>query len=236
MRVTISQSMRRKIVVLVIAVVGFLFLYEAEMFDSRSAFWQSLAQSGPPRPGSQTAFRGDGVLQGQHDGIGCRCANRRRRCRSDASPCRQRRQHRGRRCSLQRRLHRDGHGASSPGTGPRSVHVELPRGAEVRPQGSPGHRASARMGSDGELARPHRPRVQASRCRATHSSARSAAARGPCTRRRAPFGSDSGGVTCPAAGSARRLNRAWSCRWSAVSARGPGLHGAASGYAVVESN
>ena len=53
---TISQSMRRKIVVLVIAVVGFLFMYEAEMFDSRSAFWQSLAQSGPPRPGSQLPF------------------------------------------------------------------------------------------------------------------------------------------------------------------------------------
>src|SRR5688572_15892434 len=64
MRVTISQSMRRKIVVLVIAVVGFLFLYEAEMFDSRSAFWQSLAQSGPPRPGSQLPFSATAYCKG----------------------------------------------------------------------------------------------------------------------------------------------------------------------------
>ena len=64
MRVTISQSMRRKIVVLVIAVVGFLFLYEAEMFDSRSAFWQSLAQSGPPRPGSQMPFAATAYCKG----------------------------------------------------------------------------------------------------------------------------------------------------------------------------
>jgi 3D (Asp-Asp-Asp) domain-containing protein len=64
MRVTISQSLRRKIVVLVIAVVGFLFMYEAEMFDSRSAFWQSLAQSGPPRPGSQVPFAATAYCKG----------------------------------------------------------------------------------------------------------------------------------------------------------------------------
>ena len=62
---TISQSMRRKIVVLVIAVVGFLFMYEAEMFDSRSAFWQSLAQSGPPRPGSQLPFAATAYCKGR---------------------------------------------------------------------------------------------------------------------------------------------------------------------------
>jgi thiamine-monophosphate kinase len=61
---TISQSMRRKLVVLVIAVVGFLFMYEAEMFDSRSAFWQSLAQSGPPRPGSQMPFAATAYCKG----------------------------------------------------------------------------------------------------------------------------------------------------------------------------
>jgi 3D (Asp-Asp-Asp) domain-containing protein len=64
MRVTISQSLRRKLVVLVIAVVGFLFMYEAEMFDSRSAFWQSLAQSGPPRPGSQMPFAATAYCKG----------------------------------------------------------------------------------------------------------------------------------------------------------------------------
>ena len=64
MRATISQSMRRKLFVLVIAVVGFLFMYEAEMFDSRSAFWQSLAQSGPPLPGSQMPFAATAYCKG----------------------------------------------------------------------------------------------------------------------------------------------------------------------------
>jgi len=64
MRATISQSMRRKVVVLVIAVVGFLFMYEAEMFDSRSAFWQSLALSGSPSPGSQVPFAATAYCKG----------------------------------------------------------------------------------------------------------------------------------------------------------------------------
>src|SRR6186713_1954975 len=64
MRVTISRSTWRKVVVLVIAVVGFLFMYEAEMFDSRSAFWQSLGQIGPPRPGSQMPFAATAYCKG----------------------------------------------------------------------------------------------------------------------------------------------------------------------------
>jgi len=64
MRVTISRSTWRKVVVLVIAVVGFLFMYEAEMFDSRSAFWQSLGQIGAPRPGSQMPFAATAYCKG----------------------------------------------------------------------------------------------------------------------------------------------------------------------------
>jgi 3D (Asp-Asp-Asp) domain-containing protein len=64
MPVIISRSTWRKVVVLVIAVVGFFFMYEAEMFDSRSAFWQSLAQSGPPRPGSQLPFAATAYCKG----------------------------------------------------------------------------------------------------------------------------------------------------------------------------
>jgi 3D (Asp-Asp-Asp) domain-containing protein len=64
MRVTISRSTWRKVVVLVIAVVGFLFMYEAEMFDSRSAFWQSLGQIGPPSPGSQMPFAATAYCKG----------------------------------------------------------------------------------------------------------------------------------------------------------------------------
>ena len=61
---TISQSIRRKIFVLVIAVVGFLFVYEAEVFDSRGALWQSIAQSGSPRPGSQVLFAATAYCKG----------------------------------------------------------------------------------------------------------------------------------------------------------------------------
>ena len=60
----ISRSTRRKLAVLVIAVVGFLLMYEAEMFDSRSAFWQSLAQGGAPRPGSQLPFAATAYCKG----------------------------------------------------------------------------------------------------------------------------------------------------------------------------
>jgi 3D (Asp-Asp-Asp) domain-containing protein len=64
MRVVISRSTRRKLAVLVIAVVGFLLMYEAEMFDSRSALWQSMAQGAPPRPGSQLPFAATAYCKG----------------------------------------------------------------------------------------------------------------------------------------------------------------------------
>jgi 3D (Asp-Asp-Asp) domain-containing protein len=60
----ISRSTRRKLVVLVIAVVGFLLTYQAEVFDSRSAFWQSMAQGGAPRPGSQLPFAATAYCKG----------------------------------------------------------------------------------------------------------------------------------------------------------------------------
>ena len=60
----ISRSTRRKLGVLVIAVVGFLFMYQAEMFDSRSAFWQSMAHGSSPRPGSQMPFAATAYCKG----------------------------------------------------------------------------------------------------------------------------------------------------------------------------
>lgn len=60
----ISRSTRRKLGVLVIAVVGFFFMYQAEMFDSRSAFWQSMAQGSSPRPGSQMPFAATAYCKG----------------------------------------------------------------------------------------------------------------------------------------------------------------------------
>ena len=64
MRVTISRSTWRKLVVLVIAVVGFLLMYEAEMFDSRNALWLSMAQGRPPLPGSQLPFSATAYCKG----------------------------------------------------------------------------------------------------------------------------------------------------------------------------
>jgi 3D (Asp-Asp-Asp) domain-containing protein len=60
----ISRSTRRKLAVLVIAVVGFVLLYQAEMFDSRSAFWLSMAQGGGPHPGSQLPFAATAYCKG----------------------------------------------------------------------------------------------------------------------------------------------------------------------------
>jgi 3D (Asp-Asp-Asp) domain-containing protein len=60
----ISRSTWRKPAVLVIAVVGLLLTYEAEMFDSRSALWQSMAQGSPPRPGSHLPFAATAYCKG----------------------------------------------------------------------------------------------------------------------------------------------------------------------------
>jgi 3D (Asp-Asp-Asp) domain-containing protein len=64
MAVSISRSTRRKLAVLVVAVFGFLLVYQAEMFDSRSTFWQSMIQSGPPLPGSQVPFAATAYCKG----------------------------------------------------------------------------------------------------------------------------------------------------------------------------
>ena len=60
----LSRSTWRKVTVLVIAVVGFVLMYEAEMFDSRSALWQSMAQGSAPRPGSQLPFAATAYCKG----------------------------------------------------------------------------------------------------------------------------------------------------------------------------
>ena len=53
MRVSISRSTWRKLAVLVIAVVGFVLMYEAEMFDSRSALLAvDGARADHPAPGA----------------------------------------------------------------------------------------------------------------------------------------------------------------------------------------
>lgn len=64
MPISFLRSTRRKVVVLVIAVVGFVFMYEARMFDSRNALWQSMMRGGSPRPGSQLPFSATAYCKG----------------------------------------------------------------------------------------------------------------------------------------------------------------------------
>ena len=64
MPISISRSTTHKIVVLIIAVVGFVFMYETQMFDSRSALWQSMTQGGVPRPGAQLPFNATAYCKG----------------------------------------------------------------------------------------------------------------------------------------------------------------------------
>jgi 3D (Asp-Asp-Asp) domain-containing protein len=72
MRVIISRSTWRKLAVLVIAVVGFVFLYETQMFDSRSALWS--IHEGRPLPGSQLPFSATAYCKGTTtaSGVGVR--------------------------------------------------------------------------------------------------------------------------------------------------------------------
>jgi 3D (Asp-Asp-Asp) domain-containing protein len=60
----ISRSTRRKLAVLVIAIAGFLLMYEAKMFDSRSAFWLSMIQGDGPDAGSQLPFAATAYCKG----------------------------------------------------------------------------------------------------------------------------------------------------------------------------
>ena len=59
---------------LVIAVVGFVFMYETQMFDSRNALWQSMTQGRLPRPGSQLPFSATAYCKGTTtaSGVGVR--------------------------------------------------------------------------------------------------------------------------------------------------------------------
>jgi 3D (Asp-Asp-Asp) domain-containing protein len=74
MPISLLRSTKSKVVVLVIAVVGFVFLYETEMFDSRNALWQSMTQGRSPRPGSQLPFSATAYCKGTTtaSGVGVR--------------------------------------------------------------------------------------------------------------------------------------------------------------------
>src|SRR5262245_8411720 len=65
MRRVLSRSTWLKVAVLMIAVVGFVLLYEAEMFDSRKAVWQTMtSENGTPLPGAKLPFNATAYCKG----------------------------------------------------------------------------------------------------------------------------------------------------------------------------
>src|SRR5688572_16327655 len=74
MRLIISRSIWRKLLVLVVAVVGFVFLYETRMLDSQYLALQSMMGNGQPPPGSQLRFDATAYCKGTTtaSGVGVR--------------------------------------------------------------------------------------------------------------------------------------------------------------------
>ena len=171
MRVSISRSTWRKLVVLVIAVVGFVLMYEAQMFDSRSALWQSMAQGGSPRPGSQLPFSATAYCKGTTTASGVVARTGVAAADPTLLPV-------GSVVNIGAGDARYSGVYTVMDTGPkvqgrvtRSVHVELSRGVEVRSQGRRRHGAAPRVGSDSELAEPGRSPVPPTRGREKDPSA-----------------------------------------------------------------
>jgi 3D (Asp-Asp-Asp) domain-containing protein len=73
MRLIISRSIWRKLAVLMVAIVGFVFLYETRMLDSQYLSLQSMIGSKPP-PGSQLRFNATAYCKGTTtaSGVGVR--------------------------------------------------------------------------------------------------------------------------------------------------------------------
>jgi len=74
MRLIIAPSIWRKLVVLVVAIVGFVLLYETRMLDSTTAALQSMITSGQPAPGAHLRFHATAYCKGTTtaSGVGVR--------------------------------------------------------------------------------------------------------------------------------------------------------------------
>ncbi len=64
MRVSLARSTWRKLVVLVVAILGFVLLYEIRMFDSQYAALQSIIGQRPPSPGTRLPFNATAYCKG----------------------------------------------------------------------------------------------------------------------------------------------------------------------------
>lgn len=75
MRLVIARSMWRKLTVLVVAVIGFVLLYETRILDSTTAALQSMiGHRGQPAPGSRLMFQATAYCKGTTtaSGVGVR--------------------------------------------------------------------------------------------------------------------------------------------------------------------
>ena len=139
----------------------------------------------PSRARRPAALQRHRLLQGHDDRLWRQRALRHRRRRSrlvagrlgGAGGCARR--------ALRRRLHGDGHRPEGAGPAPRPLHVELPRGAPLRPHRHPHRRAAAWMESDAQRSRPGGFAVQAARDRRARAPPPSAAAHPPARQKTA---------------------------------------------------
>ena len=132
----ISRSLGRKVVVTATAAVG----VRARCTRSRSSTRATprgrrscARRPAPPAPGARLRVHRDRLLQGHDDRVGRERPDRHRRRRPRAAAGRLGHPGRSPGRPLQRHLHDDGHRPGGPGPPRRHLHVELQRGAGVRP-------------------------------------------------------------------------------------------------------
>ena len=146
-----------KVTVLLAAVVGFVLLYESQMLDSRNTAWQTMTNpDGSPMPGARLPFSATAYCKGTTtaSGVGVRAGI----AAADPSllPV-------GSVINIAVGDNRYNGVYTVMDTGPkvqgshsRSLHVELPRGAAIRPEGRAGDRPAPRLGSARLRAQPDR--------------------------------------------------------------------------------
>ena len=66
----LANSLWRKLLATLVVAIGFVWLYEVTILDSRFAAKQAESDTVPPPMPGPPAVLGDGLLQGQHDGLG----------------------------------------------------------------------------------------------------------------------------------------------------------------------
>ena len=143
----IIWSFWRKAIVTTVAACGFVSLYEVTTLDSKYAARQATLHetTALPSPGARLAFSATAYCKGIVTAVRRRGAERHRRRRPAAAAGRLRGRDRVAAAEVQRHLHHPGHRAGGAGARGGHLHVELQRGAGVRPPADSPHRAAPGM-------------------------------------------------------------------------------------------